>query len=553
VRNPDQLHRIRTDLIWQRLIAILEDQAHTLIRTAFSTTTRESGDLSAGFFDRRARMVAQAITGTPGHVNSMALAVAHFLERFPIDSLEPGDVLLSNDPWLCSGHLHDFTVVTPVFHRGRAVGAVANTVHVVDVGGLGFGPDGRDVFEEGICIPPCLVARRGTMDETTIGLIRANVREPEQVVGDLYASLAGNDVAARQIVELLNEFDRPDLEDVADSIIERTRATVEERIEALADGGYRASLMMDGYDSDVELHVEMRIRGRTLELDFAGSSPASGRGINVALNYTTAYAVFGINCILNPDIPCNHGSLSPIRVTAPEGCILNAVRPAPVSARHMIGHMLPDLVFGALHQVLPDDVPAQGAGLIWNPSIRGRTRDGRAFATVTFNAGGAGAHRDRDGWNTTAFPSGVKTMPIETVEATVPILFLRKELRPDSGGAGEFRGGLGQTIAFRSADRQPLLINAMFDRVRYGAEGRMGAGQGGLGSVRLNSGERLAAKGLQEIPAGDSVILDLPGGGGFGDPRRRDKGRVLFDLRQGYVSPEAARTAYGVDPPIGSE
>jgi N-methylhydantoinase B len=537
-------HRIQTDLIWQRLIALLEDEAHTLMRTAFSTTTREAGDLSAGLFDRRGRMVAQAITGTPGHVNSMALAVPHFLRRFPLESLRPGDVMLSNDPWLCSGHLHDFTIVTPVFRGRRAVGAVANTVHVLDIGGLGFGPDGRDVFEEGIRIPPCLVSRAGRIDDTIIGMIRANVREPDQVIGDLYSSIAGNHTAACQLVELLKEFRLPDFEAIADSIIDRTRNAVEARIAMLKPGAYRSSLVMDGYENKVELRLEMRVHGTGMELDFAGSSPAAARGINVVKNYTDAYAVFGVNCIINPDIPCNHGSLAPIRVYAPEGSILNALPPAPVSARHMIGHMLPDLVFGALHQILPDEVPAEGAGLIWNPSIRGTNGDGRPFATVTFNAGGGGAHCDRDGWNATAFPSGVKTMPVEAVEIVAPLLFTRKELRPDSGGAGRFRGGLGQTIGFKAANRKSLLINAMFDRVTVPASGRASGKNGALGQVRLRSGRPLAAKGLQEIPADDELILDLPGGGGYGEPRERAVDRVRADLRAGYITPDVAKSLY---------
>ncbi|MDP3761194.1 MAG: hydantoinase B/oxoprolinase family protein [Ramlibacter sp.] len=537
--------RIHTDLIWQRIIALLEDQAQTLIRTAFSTTTREAGDLSAGFFDRRARMVAQAITGTPGHVNSMAQAVVHFLDLFPLDSLKPGDVLLSNDPWLCSGHLHDFTVVTPVFHRGRAVGAVANTIHVVDIGGLGFGPDGHDVFEEGLCIPPCKVVHAGKVDAFIVHLIRINVREPDQVIGDLYASMAGNDVAVRQLISLLDEFALDDFEGIADSIIGRTRAVVEERIGLLRDGTCRRSLRMDGYEGEVDLRLALTVDGREIRLDFSGSSPESRRGINVVLNYTKAYATFGINCIINPDIPCNHGSLAPLIVTAPPGSILNAQRPAAVSARHMIGHMLPDLVLDALYEFIPDRVPAEGAGLIWNPSIRGIATDGRPYATVTFNAGGGGAHRDRDGWSTTAFPSGVRTMPVEAVEATVPLLFVRKELRPDSGGPGKFRGGLGQTIEFKAAHDHPFLINAMFDRTRFAAKGRVGGLSGAAGEVRLRSGKPAAAKGLQQVDAGDSVILQLPGGGGFGHPRERDRHRVHADLRGGYVSAEAAEQVYG--------
>lgn len=540
----DNRKRIVTDLVWARLLAILEDQAQTLIRTAFSATTRESGDLSAGLFDRRARMVAQAVTGTPGHVNSMALAVAHFLERFPLDSLSPGDVLASNDPWICSGHLHDFTVVTPIFHSGRGVGAVANTIHVVDIGGLGFGTDAREVFEEGLCIPPVRLAQAGELDPMVVQVIRANVREPDQVIGDLHSSIAGNARAAGRVAALLQEFALADFEEMADAIIERTRKTVEERIGALPDGVYRNVLKADGYDGEIDLPIAVTIDGRTIVLDFEGASPAAARGINVALNYTTAYAVFGINCVLNPDIPCNHGSLDPIHVVAPMGSILNAQRPAAVSARHMIGHMLPDLVLGALAEILP--VPAEGAGLIWNPSLRGRMEDGSPFAVVTFNAGGAGAQHDRDGWNTTAFPSGVKTMPVEAVEATAPIVVLQKALRTDSGGAGRQRGGLGQRIEIECA--VPLLANAMFDRIVHAPKGREGGSEGGRGAASLRSGRPFASKGLQEIEGGDALILDLPGGAGFGPAEERDGEAVRRDVVEGYISPEAARNLYGRDP-----
>jgi len=538
-----QRERIRTDLIWQRIIAVLENQAQTLIRTAFSTTTRESGDLSAGLFDARGRMVAQAVTGTPGHVNAMALAVRHFLDRFPLATLRPGDVLASNDPWLCSGHLHDFTVVSPVFHGTQPIGAVANTIHVVDIGGLGFGPDGREVYEEGICIPVCKLADGGQVDPLLLGILRANVREPDQVVGDLHSSIAGNAAAAARVSALLLEFGYADLEGVADAIIMRTQDAVERRIAALPDGDYRNLIRMDGYEGEVELQLTLRIRGSRMVLDFAGLSPASARGINVVLNYTTAYAAFGVNCVLNPDIPCNHGSLAPIQVEAPEGCILNAKRPAAVSARHMIGHMLPDLVLGALAPVLP--IPAEGAGLIWNPSLRGRLQDGRAFATVTFNAGGAGAHADRDGWNATAFPSGVKTMPVEAVEATVPVLIRRKELRPDSGGAGRFRGGLGQTIEFVGEGSGPLLVNAMFDRLVHPARGCDGGAPGAAGGVRLASGKPIGSKGLQAIEPWDALILDLPGGGGYGSPAERSADAIGADLREGYVSRDGAVRHYG--------
>jgi N-methylhydantoinase B/oxoprolinase/acetone carboxylase alpha subunit len=539
------LDRVKTDLVWQRLIAILEDQARTLMRTAFSTSTRESGDLSAGLFDKRGRMIAQAITGTPGHVNAMALAVGHFLARFPLTQLQPGDVLISNDPWLCSGHLHDFTIVTPVFHDVRAVGLVANTVHVVDIGGLGFGPEGRDVFEEGICLPITKLARRGEIDPLLITIIRANVREPDQVVGDIYSSIAGNERAATQISQLLGEMRIGDLEGLSDAIIDRTRTAVEKRIATVPDGVYLNEAQMDGYDAELTLKLRLTVAGSRMILDFEGSSPASPRGINVVLNYTTAYAAFGINCLINPDIPCNYGSLFPIEVLAPEGSVLNALRPSPVSAPHMVGHMLPDIVLGALASVV--EVPAEGAGLIWNPSLRGVTPEGRSFTTVTFNAGGAGAQPDRDGWNTTAFPSGVKSMPVEAVEATVPVLILRKELRPDSGGAGRFRGGLGQVMEIVGEGCGPLLVNAMFDRTLHVARGRAGGHNGAAGQVSLVSGKPFASKGLQAVASGDVLVLELPGGGGYGRAEDRPREAVLADIRGGYVSREAAASVYGAD------
>ena len=538
-----RLKRITVDLLWQRLIEIMEDQAQTLIRTAFSTSTRESGDLSAGLFDATGRMIAQAVTGTPGHVNSMALAVEHFLDRFPLQELAPGDALVSNDPWLCSGHLHDFTIVSPIFHGGRAIGAVANTVHVVDVGGLGFGPDGRDVFEEGLCVPICKLASNGIIDPLLLDLIQINVREPEQVAGDLYSSLASNDKAVRRVSALMGEFGQDDLASLSDALISRTQATVEERIRNLPDGKYESQATMDGYDGPVTIKLALSILGTRMVLDFGGSSPASHRGINVVMNYTTAYSVFGVNCILNPDIPCNHGSLAPIEVLAPAGTILNAQRPSAVSARHMAGHMLPEIVLSALAPLLP--VPAEGAGLVWNPSLRGRTASGKAFATVTFNAGGAGAHPDRDGWNTTAFPSGVKAMPVEAVEATVPVLIRRKELRPDSGGPGRFRGGLGQVIEIEGESDGPLLVNAMFDRIEFPARGREGGGTGAPGRVSVSSGRAFGSKGLQELRAGEILVLELPGGAGFGDPRERSREAIAADVLDEYVTAEQARFTYG--------
>src|ERR1041385_7823910 len=347
------LSQIHNQIMWSRLIAVVEEQAQTMLRTAFSTSVREAGDLSAGVFDRHGRMLAQAVTGTPGHVNSMANAVNHFLAVYPLAKMRPGDHYITNDPWLTSGHLHDITVVTPSFYKGAPVGLFANTIHVVDIGGLGMGPDGRQVFEEGLAIPIMPLAREGRMNEDLLRMVRANVREPLQVEGDIYACAACNDEGSRRLIEMMDEFEIANLDRLGDTIVEASRDTTLERIRALPKGTYRNSLTMDGYDKPLMLNAALTIADNGIHVDFDGTSPASSHGINVVLNYTLAYTAFGVKCLVAPEVPNNAGSLSTVTVSAPEGCLLNVPRPFPVAARHTVGHMLPDLVFGCLEQVMP--------------------------------------------------------------------------------------------------------------------------------------------------------------------------------------------------------
>src|SRR6476619_2252828 len=431
-----------------------------MLRTAFSSPVREAGELSAVVFDRDGRMLAQAVTGTPGHVNSMANAVRHFLGVYPLAQMKAGDHFITNDPWLTSGHLHDITVVTPSFYRGEAVGLFANTIHVVDIGGLGLGPDGRQVFEEGLAIPIMPLAREGRMNEDLLHVVRANVREPLQVEGDIYACAACNDEGSRRLVEMMDEFEIANLDRLGDTIIEASREATLAQIRALPKGTYRNSLTMDGYDKPLLLNAALTISDDGVHVDYTGTSPASAYGINVVMNYTLAYTAFGVKCLVAPEVPNNAGSLAPITASAPEGCVLNVKRPRAVAARHTVGHMLPDLVFGCLHQVMEGGVPAEGASSLWIPQIyggadvldelgaeEGRTPpDIKPFSTAIFHCGGAGARSGKDGLDVTAFPSGVRTIPVEATEAVAPVLFRRREFREGSGGAGRFRGGLGQII-----------------------------------------------------------------------------------------------------------
>ena len=461
---------INQQIMWNRLIAVVEEQAQTMLRTAFSTPVREAGDLSAGVFDRQGRMLAQAVTGTPGHVNSMANAVRHFLDVYPLVGMKPGDHFITNDPWLTSGHLHDITVVSPSFYRGEAVGLFANTIHVVDIGGLGMGPDGRQVFEEGLAIPIMSLAREGRMNEDLLHLVRANVREPLQVVGDIYACAACNDEGSRRLIEMMDEFEIANLDRLGETIVDASREATLARIRALPHGTYRNSLTMDGYDKPLVLNAALTISEEGIHVDFDGTSPASSYGINVVYNYCLAYTAFGVKRLVAPDVPNNAGSLAPITVSAPEGCVLNVKRPWPVAARHTVGHMLPDVVFGCLHQVVTGGVPAEGASSLWIPQIFGggslvdeveEETDANAlpvFSTVIFHCGGAGARPTQDGLSATAFPSGVRTIPVEATESVAPVLFYRREFRESSGGPGRFRGGLGQVIELGGAGAAPIAL-----------------------------------------------------------------------------------------------
>ena len=541
----DPLAQIQRQIMWNRLIAVVEEQAQTMIRTAFSTTVREAGDLSAGIFDLHGRMMAQAVTGTPGHVNSMAESVGHFLAKFPAATMRPGDHYITNDPWLGTGHLHDLTVVTPAFRRGVIVGLFANTAHVIDIGGLGMGPEGRSVFEEGMYIPIVKVFDQGQPNQTLFDILRAGSRLPVELEGDVYSLCACNDAGARRLTAMMDEFSLDSLDPLADYIFVASRAATLAEIARLPCGTWHSDIWSDGYEEPIRLVAALTTHADTIAVDFAGTSGLSSRGINVPPAYCRAYASFGLKCVIAPEVPNNWASLAPFRMQIPEGCILNAPRPYPVSVRHVIGHLLPDLMMGCLFQAIPDRVTAEGASALWNPPLRGgasvsgQARPNRPviaeFEITTFNSGGTGARPGRDGLDATAFPSGVRTMPVEATENVAPVVFWRKELRPGSGGAGRMRGGLGQVMEIGTKGDLAFAVNAIFDRVAHAPRGRAGGADGAPGAVRLKSGAVLRTKGYQVIPDGDRLVLELPGGGGYGDPAERDRALTARDISDGLV------------------
>ena len=540
-------------VMWNRLLALVEEQGQILMRAAFSPIVRECGDISAGIFDIEGRMLAQAVTGTPGHINTMAEAVRHLRARFSMQEMRAGDIYMTNDPWIASGHLNDFLLMMPVFHKGYVVGFTACTSHLVDLGGRGMGPEGSDIYDEGLLIPPCKLVEEGQVNKLLMEIVKANSREPIANEGDIYALIACCNAGGARLVDLMESHGLDDLLELSSYIIETSLRGTREAIAEVPNGVYENTLIADGYDRALTLKAALRVTDDSLHLDFTGTSGPSSKGINVPLNYAAAYSVFAMRCIIGPDIPNNAGSLAPFRVTGPENCILNAQHPAPVAMRHTLGQMTPDLVFGCLHQALPDKVPAEGASSMYDLPLR-HTADaalsgGTEFAIELVHNGGTGARPVLDGLSATAYPSGVFGSQVEMTEAAAPVIVWRRELLTDTGGAGTFRGGLGQRIEMTSAIDKPFLVFLSVERVQNAARGRAGGLPGAAGRIRVTGrAEDIPGKCELRVEPGERLVFDTPGGGGFGDPRKRAPEALEADLRKGLVSHEAAMRDYGAKP-----
>jgi len=535
---------IRAQVLWSRLIALVEEHARTTMRTAFSPTVREAGDLASGLFDVQGRLLAQAVTGTPGHVNSLAACARHFLDKFPVSEMRQGDHYITNDPWLTSGHLHDITVFSPAFQNGRVIGFFASTCHQVDIGGLGMGPDGKSIYEEGLYLPILRLARNGRVREDLLDIVSANVRQPDQVVGDILSYVTANEVSNRNLVATLAEFEAVGLDDISAFIRSRSHAAMQAAIASLPQGTFHNTMTLDGYDAPVHIACQLHIEKDRIVVRFDGTSQASEYGINLVLNYTRAYAAFGVRAAVAPSVPNNAGSLALVHVQAPLGSILNVEHPAPVCARHIIGQFLPEVVLGALAKALPGTMPAEGAACNWGLQLRRQANvnrascdaaPGRPFEILFFNAGGSGARPSCDGLSATCFPSGIRAIPVEICETFAPIVIWRKELLPGSGGDGRYRGGLGQRVEVSTLDGGAFQFFGLFDRVRNPARGRDGGQDGGAGWVGLASGQALNALGLQTVPAGEVLRIDVPGGAGYGSPDARDAAARVRDQAMGYV------------------
>ncbi|TQM01914.1 hydantoinase B/oxoprolinase family protein [Pseudonocardia kunmingensis] len=536
-------------LVANRLHSLLQEQQTALVSTAFSPVVRESLDLACGVFDSAGRMIGQSTGGTPGHINAMATGMAHIVAAYSPETLVDGDVLITNDPWMTAGQINDLTVATPVFRAGRLVAWFASCCHSPDIGGRILSAAATEVFEEGLRLPILKLLHAGRPDEVLERIIRSNVRTPDETIGDIYAQVAGNQVGARSLVRLLDEFDLPDIDAVAAQIMDRSEAALRSALAGLPDGRFTAAMATDGFGDDpLELRAAVTIDGDAIAVDYAGSSPQSPYGVNVVLNYTRAYTSFAIKAALAPEVPHNAGSFRPVAVTAPRGSVLNCVDPAPVASRHLVGHFLPSLLFEALRPALPDGLPAASADALWMTVWRGGGPDEtQPFTLTVFGAGGTGARPDKDGLTTTGFPTGVRAAPTEVLETLTPLVQVRRELRTDSGGAGRWRGGLGQVVEVRRRGDRAWTVNANIDRVLHEAPGAVGGLPGARGAfVDARTGADLPRKQLVRLDPDARVRLCFPGGGGQGPPTQRPVDAVLSDVVNGYLTIEAARATYGV-------
>jgi N-methylhydantoinase B len=545
--DPFSSDPVLLEVIWARMGSIVTEQAANVIRTSFSPIVREAGDVATALFDRKGRMLAHGVTGTPGHLIPMTKTLVEFLKAFPAEGIGEGDIFITNDPWQTTGHQFDVTIANPVFSKGKLIGFFASTAHHADMGGLGFGANANDVFEEGLIIPIMRLQHRHEPDRTLVAMIRANVREPDAVIGDLNAQVAANETAAREYVRLLDDYGVEDIDAMAETIFEKSEAASRAAIREVPNGTYSAEMMLDGFDSPIRLFITLTIHDDYIEADFEGTSPQVRKGINVCLNYTSGYTAFALRLAIGNELPHNFGSLAPFKIRAPEGTVVSCTFPAPVSARHMVGQMVPNLVLKALAKAVPDKVMADGAGSVWGLTIQGTKPGGRTYASVSLISGGVGARPTKDGLTTTQFPTGTRGVPIEVTELEAPVLFRSKTLLADSGGGGRFRGGLGQRV---EVDIDPeggsCVVNLMCDKTVNSAEGMLGGLSGATGAVKSGAGAAVHPKSRFVVSEPLQLVLDTPGAGGYGDPFERSVELVLADVEKGFVTPGRAASDYGV-------
>lgn len=533
---------ISLEILWSRLISIVDEASAALVRASFSTVLRESNDFACILLDAQGRSLAQSARSIPSFIGTMPISLKKFLEIFPPDSLEPGDVIISNDPWICSGHLPDVTMATPLFRKGELIAFAGCIGHSPDMGGRVRSGDSTEIYEEGLQIPPSKLLKAGKFNDDLVSIIRQNVRVPDMVMGDFRAEMGANDLLGRRLIDLMEEQGIDRLEDLAETIQGISEKTVRDAIREIPNGSYSHEIWMDGFDEPLKIKIRVDIEDDRVHCDYSGTAPQIDRGLNTVLNYTYAYTVYPLKCAIAPSIPNNEGCFRPMTVSAPEGSLLNPRYPAAVGGRAMVGHYLTTAVFGALQEVIPERIQADSGSPLWCVTFSG-AHQGRKFASLFFVNGGQGASPQQDGVSCLPYPSNMSNTPVEVIEKTLPVLIHKKELRKDSAGAGKWRGGLGQETEIELVGHSPSTVAFLSERTKFPPQGMKGGKPGQTGTLELN-GRPIHPKKNIVIQPGDVLRVCPPGGAGFWDPKERDLQSIRRDLKNELISPERAREDY---------
>jgi len=533
-------------ITWDRLVSISEEAAATLVNMAFSSIIREVGDYSCLLMDASGSSLAQPKTSVPVFIGTLPATVRHLLAKFPAETLQPGDSLITNDPWLGTGHLNDVTVVTPVFRNGQLVAFTGSAAHMSDIGGsLNMGSS-RDMYEEGFLIPPSKLMMAGEVNQQLMDLFLANVRAPDQVEGDLHAMLAANQIGASGLLGLMDDLQLDSVTPLAEKIHSLTENAMRKAIDAVPDGRYEATVDIGDYEGDIHLQVAVIVSGSDIVIDYAGSSAESLFGSNCPMSFTYAYSVYPLKCLLEPHLPNNEGCFKSITVTAPEGSIANARPPCAVEMRNRVGHMAHAAIFTALSEIMPERVMGHsGSAPVTCDVFAGQFNDGRRFVESLCVNGGTGARPAADGI-VTGFPGNMSSTPIELIEAATPLLFLEKSLVPDSGGAGRYRGGVAQRMVIRNTSQYPLSHSMFYSRQKHPAQGVLGGAAGAPNIIALYGQPVAKPGGRHDVPPGGEITIQMPGGGGKMPAAERDPAAILYDLQEGYISEQGALRDYGV-------
>ena len=531
----EKVDPVRLGLIWRRIDGIVDQVAETFVRAAFSVVVRDNYDMAFSLFDERGRQLTQSKRSIPSFMGTLPRTLQAVLEKHPANTLAPGDTIITNDSWIGTGHLNDISMIHPIFRSGTLIAFAASTAHTVDIGGAPS-PSARDRYEEGLTIPICKIVEAGTESPVVLSFLEENLRQPTETLGDIRAQFAAYRDCARMLNRLFDEEEIDGLAVVADEIIKRSQLSMEAAIEALPDGTYTDGFDIDGVDQSLRVECIVTISGNTISIDFTGTSDQVLWPINSVLNYTQAYACYAVKCLLDPNAPNNAGTLAPITVSAPEGCLLNATPPAPVWGRHLSGHYVPPAIFGALAEVLPDKICAESGSPLWNVYFSGKKPNGDGnFVKMFFMNGGHGARSHGDGPGCLSFPSNVSNQPIEAFEHQAPLLVTEKALVPDTGGAGKYRGGNAQRIGFISRSDQPVTMTIRHERVGFPPRGLLGGEVGSVGIDMVN-GRKIPAKSRTELKPGDEVSFQTPGGGGLFPPSEREPDMIQNDARSGLTT-----------------